>query len=115
MRVLLMISNSNMPARELYGRVLRDRHPAWGISNMSGLPISPATIMKGFDVVVYDLGAADDPRRYRAVLALWAEVKDPGTQRMSTHVGGPYRGRGRAPCCEALLVGHHSGPGPVRW
>ena len=59
MRVLLMISNSNMPARELYGMVLRDRHPGWGIANMSGLPISPATIMKGFDVVVYELGAAE--------------------------------------------------------
>ena len=69
MRVLLMISNSNMSARELYGMVLRERHPGWGISNMSGLPISPATILKGFDVVVYELGAADDPRRYKAVLA----------------------------------------------
>ena len=71
MRVLLMISNSNMSVRELYGMVLRDRHPGWGISNMSGLPISPATIMKGFDVVVYELGAADDPQRYKAVRALW--------------------------------------------
>jgi hypothetical protein len=91
MRVLLMISNSNMSVRELYGMVLRERHPGWGISNMSGLPISPATIMKGFDVVVYELGAADDPSRYKAVLALWEEVKELGRLRMITHVEGPYR------------------------
>jgi hypothetical protein len=91
MRVLLMISNSNMSVRELYGTVLRERHPGWGISNMSGPPINPATIMKGFDVVVYELGAADDPRRYRAVLALWDEVKELGTVRMITHIEGPYR------------------------
>jgi hypothetical protein len=91
MRVLLMISNSNMSVRELYGMVLRERHPGWGISNMSGLPISPATIMKGFDVVVYELGAADDPQRYKAVLALWEEVKELGRLRMVTHVEGPYR------------------------
>ena len=91
MRVLLMISNSNMSARELYGMVLRERHPGWSISNMSGLPISPATILKGFDVVVYELGAADDPRRYKAVLALWEEVKELGRLRMITHVEGPYR------------------------
>ena len=84
MRVLLMISNSNMSAREIYGMVLRERHPGWGISNMSGLPISPATILKGFDVVVYELGAADDPRRYKAVLALWEEVKELGSLRMIT-------------------------------
>jgi hypothetical protein len=86
-----MISNSNMSTRELYGMVLRERHPGWGISNMSGLPISPATILKGFDVVVYELGAADDPRRYKAVLALWEEVKELGRLRMLTHVEGPYR------------------------
>jgi hypothetical protein len=91
MRVLLMISNSNMSTRELYGMVLRKRHPGWGISNMSGLPISPTTIMKGFDVVVYELGAADDPRRYKAVLALWEEVKELGRLRMMTHIEGPYR------------------------
>ena len=91
MRVLLMISNSNMSVRELYAMVLRERHPGWGISNMSGLPISPATIMKGFDVVVYELGAADDPQRYKAVRALWEEVKDLGRLRMVTHVEGPYR------------------------
>ena len=91
MRVLLMISNSNMSTRELYGMVLRERHPGWGISNMSGLPISPATILKGFDVVVYELGAADDPRRYKAVLALWEEVKELGRLRMITHIEGPYR------------------------
>ena len=91
MRVLLMISNSNMSARELYGMVLRERHPGWGISNMSGLPISPATIMKGFDVVVYELGAADDPRRYKDVLALWEEAKDLRRLRMITHIEGPFR------------------------
>jgi hypothetical protein len=85
-----MISNSNMSARELYGMVLRERHPGWGVSNMSGLPISPATIMKGFDVVVYELGAADDPRRYTAVRTLWEEVKELGRLRMMTHIEGPY-------------------------
>src|SRR5262245_18424943 len=58
---------------------------------MSGLPINPAAIMKGVDVVVYELGAADDPGRYKAVLALWDEVKELGRLRMISHVEGPYR------------------------
>ena len=91
MRVLLMISNSNMGVRQLYGQVLRQSFPTWGISNMSGFPISPATIVKGFDIVVYELGAADDPRRFKDLEALWNDVKDILDVRFVTHVEGPHR------------------------
>lgn len=90
MRILLMISNSNVAARELYGLVLREKYPGWGISNMSGLPSNPASIIQAYDAMVYEIGPANDPKRYQAVLALWNEIKESGT-RMITHIEGPFR------------------------
>ncbi len=90
MRVLLMISNRNMAVRELYTAMLGSRYPGWGLSHMSGPPISPATIAKGFDVLIYELGAPDDPKRYRELLALWEQIKELGI-RVITHIEGPYR------------------------
>lgn len=91
MRVLMMISNSNMAARELYTLVLRERFPGWGISHMSGLPPNPGYIVKGFNVLLYELGAPDDPRRYKAVLALHDEIKEIDWVRLVTRIEGPYR------------------------
>ena len=91
MRVLLMISNSNMSARVVYTRVLRERFPGWGLSNMSGLPLSPPTIIKGFEALVYELFAPDDPRRYTALKALLNELTDLPHVRVITHIEGPYR------------------------
>lgn len=90
MRVLLMISNRNMAVRALYTAVLSSRHPGWGLSHMSGPPISPATIAKGYDVLVYELDAPGDPKRYRDLLALWEQINELGI-RVITHIEGPYR------------------------
>lgn len=91
MRVLMMISNSNMAARELYTLVLHQRFRGWGVSHMSGLPPNPGYIVKGFNVLLYDLGAPDDPRRYQAVLALHEEIKEIDWVRLITRIEGPYR------------------------
>lgn len=107
MRVLLMISNSNMAARELYTRVLRAQFPGWGLSNMSALPPGAGHIIKGFDVLVYELGAPDDPQRYKSLLALHDEIKPLETVRVITRIEGPYREgivaelEGRGIVCEA--------------
>ncbi len=90
MRVLLMVSNSNMGVRELYTTVLREDFPGWGVSAMSGLPSNPGSIVSSFDVLVYELNKPDDPRRFKDIQALWAEIKD-GPARMVTHIEGPYR------------------------
>lgn len=91
MRVLMMISNSNMAVREVYTLVLRERFPGWGLSNMSGMPPGAAGIINSFDVVIYELGAPDDPRRYQAILSLvdllGAEVSRP----IVTHIEGTFR------------------------
>jgi len=91
MRVLLMISNSNVSVRELYGLVLRERHPTWGVSQMSGLPSNPAPIVQAYEALVYEMGAANDPKRYKAVQALWGELKESGKTRIITHIEGPFR------------------------
>ena len=91
MRVLLMISNSNMAARELYTRVLREQFPGWGLSNMSALPPGAGHIIKSFDVLVYELGAPDDPQRYKSLLALHDEIKPLETVGVITRIEGPYR------------------------
>jgi len=91
MRVLLMISNSNVSVRELYGLVLRERHPTWGVSQMSGLPSNPAPIVQAYEALVYEMGAANDPKRYKAVQALWDELKESGKTRIITHIEGPFR------------------------
>jgi len=91
MRVLMMISNSNTPVRELYGMALRDHYPNWSLSNMSGLPSNPGPIVGAYDALIYELGAANDPTRYKAALALWDEVKESGATRMVTHIEGPFR------------------------
>jgi len=90
MRVLLMASNSNMGVRELYTTVLRESFPGWGVSAMSGLPSNPGSIVSGFDVLIYELNKPDDPRRFKDIQALWAEIKG-GPARMVTHIEGPYR------------------------
>ncbi len=91
MRVLLMISNSNVAAREFYGLVLRERYPAWGVSQMSGLPSNPAPIVQAYEALVYEMGAANDPKRYKVVQALWDELKESGKTRLITHIEGPFR------------------------
>jgi len=90
MRVLLMASNSNMAVRELYTTVLRESFPGWGVSAMSGLPSNPGSIVSGFDVLIYELNKPDDPRRFKDIQALWAEIKG-GPARVVTHIEGPYR------------------------
>ncbi len=89
MRVLLMISNANTSARELYTAALRRYQPAWGISNMSGLPSDAASIVRGFDLLVYELGRPDDARRHGAVSALWDELRPLESTKIVTHVEGP--------------------------
>jgi hypothetical protein len=91
MRVLLMISNSNVAVRELYGLVLRERYPTWGVSQMSGLPANPGPIVQAYEALVYEMGAANDPKRYKAVQALWDELKESGKTRLITHIEGPFR------------------------
>lgn len=91
MRVLLMIGNSNMAVRAIYGLVLREHFAGWGFSNMSGLPFSPGAIVKAYDVLVYELGAPDDPRRLAALESLLAEIEDLKAPRVLTHIEGPYR------------------------
>ena len=91
MRVLMMISNDNMAVREVYTSVLQSRFPGWGISHMSGLPPNPAYILKAYDVLIYELGKPDDPRRYKAILELWGELKELQRVRIVTHIEGPYR------------------------
>src|SRR5437588_11918052 len=91
MRILMMISNNNMAVREVYTSVLQSRFPGWGISHMSGLPPNPGYILKAYDVLIYELGKPDDARRYKAILALWDELKDLQSVRIVTHIEGPYR------------------------
>ncbi len=91
MRVLLMIGNANMGAREVYASVLRERYPGWGVSNMSALPSNPAPIVKGYNAIVYEMLPADDPRRYRAALGLWEEIKGLDTTKVITRIEGPFR------------------------
>ncbi|GEM_PF-1527308 len=91
MRVLLMISNSNMAIREMYGAVLRAHFPGWGVSNMSGMPPNPGSILKSFEVLVYELGAPSDPQRYRAILKLLDEVDKEDGLRIVTHIEGTFR------------------------
>lgn len=87
----MMISNSNMAVREVYTLILRERFPGWGLSNMSGMPLGAAGIINSFDVVIYELGAPDDPKRYQAILSLvdllGAEVRRP----IVTHIDGTFR------------------------
>lgn len=90
MRVLMIVSNSNMAVRELYTQVLREHFPGWGVSHMSGLPSDPLGIVSAFEAVIYELGTADDPRRYKAVLALWEEIKGRPIH-VVTHIEGPFR------------------------
>jgi hypothetical protein len=91
MRVLLMISNSNMAIRERYSTVLRTHFPGLGVSNMSGLPTDPDSILKSFDVLVYELGAPDDPRRYQAILKLLGQLDKDTRLRIVTHIEGSFR------------------------
>lgn len=90
MRVLMMISNSNMAVRELYTQILREQFPGWGVSHMSALPSNALGIVSGYDAVIYEIGPADDPRRYKAVLALWEEIKGRPIH-IVTHIEGPFR------------------------
>jgi hypothetical protein len=91
MRVLLMISNSNMAIRDSYGTALRAQFPGWGVSNMSGMPSDPGSILKSFEVLVYELGAPSDPRRYQAILKLLDEIDKEDGLRIVTHIEGTFR------------------------
>jgi hypothetical protein len=83
MRVLLMISNNQMSLRELYTAVL-DTHPAgWVTSFMSGMPSDAASIVGGYDAVVYELGAPNIQDRVTTALSL-AKGRVP----VITHVEG---------------------------
>jgi hypothetical protein len=91
MRVLLMISNSNMAIRDSYSAVLRTHFSGWGVSNMSGMPTDPSSILKSFEVLVYELGPPSDPRRYQAVLKLLDEIEEEDGLRIVTHIEGTFR------------------------
>ena len=91
MRVLLMITNNNVAVREIYGMALRAHHPNWGLSHMSALPSNTGPIVSAYDALIYEIGAANDPKRYKAVLALWDELKGSGATRLVTHIEGPFR------------------------
>jgi hypothetical protein len=65
-----MVGNNQMALRELYSSIL-DTHPGgWVTSYMSGMPSAIESIVSGYDVVVYELGAAEGPERVPAVKAL---------------------------------------------
>lgn len=90
MRILMMISNSNVAVREIYGMALREGHPNWSVSHMSGLPPDAGPIVTSYDALIYEIGSANDPRRYKAVLALWDEIKGSGATRLITHIEGSF-------------------------
>ncbi len=92
MRFLMMITNNNVAVREIYGMALRERYPGWGVSHMSALPPSAGPIVAAYDALIYEIGAANDPKRYKAVLALREELQGSGSKtRIVTHIEGPFR------------------------
>lgn len=87
-QVLLMISNSNLGLRELYTAVLSNEFPGWRVSFMTGLPERAVEIMAGYDLVIYELGKPDDPRRIETVRLLGDQLHESTATRLFTHLEG---------------------------
>src|SRR5579862_9163702 len=87
-QVLLMISNNNLGLRELYAAVLSNEFPGWRVSYMTGMPERAVQIMAGYNLVIYELGKADDPRRIETARLLGDQLHESTTTALFTHLEG---------------------------
>lgn len=90
MRMLLMISNSQMSLRELYTMVLDSHRAGWITSFMSGMPGDPAAIAGGYDAVIFELGVPNARERVAAALDLCARGRVPVITHVEGREAGPW-------------------------
>src|SRR5581483_151273 len=83
----------------------------WRLSFMTALPERALEIMAGYEMIIYELGKADDPRRIETVRDLGDRLRETGSI-LYTHLEGfPPDG------VAAELAAHnvHAGTGTVTW